>query len=192
MLNIIVLLFLKILFLAYRKYITSDLQYTLQLFCSMNKTITTSKWNVLTLTSSASHITKVIIGDSKSEWFNSKSHLSNASMDFSKFYTVDSFRYQAEEKYLQHCVVTHLSKLNQIYNKYATICSTYTLDFKPAMVRMFLWQLWRDLGIVNGVTSICDINLMLNENPCSGYETVHCPFEKIYFWQFLQVKTTSF
>lgn len=152
------------------------------LFSRVNKTIDTSRWNVLPLASFASRFEK-----SSPEWINSKISFPDASGASPKIHYVDLPHYQNEEKNLRHCITTNLQQLKQIYDKYATICSMHSLDFKPAMVRMFLWQLWRDLGIVDETTSICDLDLMLNENPSSGYETVHCPFEKIYFWQFLQV-----
>lgn len=156
------------------------------LFCRVNKTIDTSRWNVPPLASFVSRVEKTP-HENQPEWINSKISFPDAARDSPKIHYVDLLRYQNEEKNLRHCITTNLQQLKQIYDKYATICSMHSLDFKPAMVRMFLWQLWRDLGIVDETTSICDLDLILNENPASGYETVHCPFEKIYFWQFLQV-----
>lgn len=113
------------------------------------------------------------------------------SINISKLRYTDFSRYQSEQKQLRHYVVVNLRKLTEIYHRYATICSTHAVDFKPVMVRLYLWQLWRDIGIIDDTTSIYELDLILNENPCSGYETFHCPFEKIYFWQFLQVDYTK-
>lgn len=150
-----------------------------------NKTLSTSRWNLLTMTDSPSQIVKLY--DCIPEATISKISFPMTSMDLSKLHYTDFSRYQTEEKQLRHCVMLNLRKLTEIYDRYATIGSTFALDFKPIMVRMYLWQLWRDIGIVDETTSIYEIDLVLNENPHSGYETVHCPFEKIYFWQFLQV-----
>lgn len=112
--------------------------------------------------------------------------------DLSKLNYTEFSQYQSEKKQLDHCITMNLYELQQVYNRYATVGSTYALDYKPALVRMFLWQLWRDIGILDSDTSIHAIDLMLNENPDNGYETIHCPFEKIYFWQFLQVNSTLY
>lgn len=148
-----------------------------------SKTLNTSRWNLLTATEAPSQIEK--IGESAI----SRISFPITSINISKLHYIDFSRYQTEEKQLRHCVTLNLRKLTEIYDKYATICSQNPINFKPVMVRLFLWQLWRDLGIVDEITSIYEIDLMLNENPHSGYETIHCPFEKIYFWQFLQVET---
>lgn len=93
--------------------------------------------------------------------------------------------YQTEEKQLQCAVISNLSRLRQIYEKYATLTSSRSLNFNPVLIRLFMWQMWRDFGVVEKGFSLIDIDLLLNESPSIGFENVHYPFEKIYFWQFL-------
>lgn len=152
----------------------------------MNTTLSTSKWNVLTLTSSASHIVKC--SKSKMEEKRVSKIRFPTCMNICQIPYIDFLHYQNEEKHLRYCITKNLGILRQVYDKYASICVTHQLDYKPVLVRMYLWQLWRDLGIVDDTITIYDIDLVLSQNPQSGYQTVHGPFEKIYFWQFLQVK----
>lgn len=155
----------------------------ISLIFSTSKTINSSKWNILTMISAPStYKTTEINGETAA----SKLSFPVMSANLSKLRYTNYSLYQTEEKQLRHCITRHLSRLKQTYNTYASITSTHTLDFKPILARMYLWQLWRDTGIVNDTMSIIDIDLMLMENPLNGYETVHYPFEQIHFWQFLQ------
>lgn len=86
---------------------------------------------------------------------------------------------------MHQVVIIHLCKLKEIYNKYATMASPKTVNFKPILVRLFLWQLWRDIGITSNMFSLVDLDLILDNNPNNSMDSVHDPFEKIYFWQFL-------
>lgn len=110
--------------------------------------------------------------------------------EISKLENTDIPCYEIEEKQLRHTIIIYLSTLQRVYNKYATITSSFKLNFKPVLIRLFMWQMWRDFGMVEKGYSLIDIDLLLNESPCSGFETVHYPFEKIYFWQFLQSLVT--
>lgn len=93
--------------------------------------------------------------------------------------------FQTEEKQLHQVIIVHLCKLKEIYNKYATMTSPKTVNFKPILVRLFLWQLWRDAGITSNMFSLVHLDLILDHNPNNAMDSVHDPFEKIYFWQFL-------
>lgn len=94
--------------------------------------------------------------------------------------------YQFEEKQLRHLIIIHLPKLREVFDRYAEIASPVNVGFKAIMIRMFLWQLWRDIGILKEGFSLIELDSILDESPISGFETEHYPFEKIYFWQFLQ------
>lgn len=51
------------------------------------------------------------------------------------------------------------------------------------MIRLFLWQLYRDCKIPNEGVSLTETDKLLTEY-CET-DNVHNPFELIYFWQFL-------
>ncbi|CAH2007284.1 unnamed protein product [Acanthoscelides obtectus] len=100
-------------------------------------------------------------------------------------YPVEKFR---ETKMLQNMITVYLPQLRALYEKYAsiTVNEGQTLNFKPVMVRLFLWQLLRDVNIQKFV-SLVDYDNFMYANPCSCYEYgPHYPFEHIFFWQFLQ------
>ncbi|CAG9764573.1 unnamed protein product [Ceutorhynchus assimilis] len=90
---------------------------------------------------------------------------------------------------LKNLIINYLPQLRNIYKMYATLCvdETSNLSFEPVLIRLFLWQLYRDIGVTNsGGLSIVDIDEMLMKNPNSCLQTLNNPWEPIYFWQFLQ------
>lgn len=89
-----------------------------------------------------------------------------------------------EEKKLRFCITYNYLLMQTAYLTYAKICTTEVLNFRPVLVRIFLWQLYLDAGITNRM-SLIDTDLCLLENPDCGLESEHYPFEKIYFWQFI-------
>nr|CAH7752110.1 unnamed protein product [Callosobruchus chinensis] len=100
-------------------------------------------------------------------------------------YSIEKYR---ETKQLQNMITVYLPQLRRVYEKYAaiTVNEERTLNFKPVMVRMFLWQFLRDINIHRSI-SLVDYDNFMYANPCSCYEYgPHYPFEHIYFWQFLQ------
>lgn len=97
---------------------------------------------------------------------------------------------EIEETNLRDSIITHLSNLYKIYAKYASIATSQVLRFKSIMIRYFLWQMFRDKNIVNAKYNLVELDLILIQNPASGFEDDHDPFEKIYFWQFLQILVT--
>ncbi|XP_057670980.1 uncharacterized protein LOC130902735 isoform X1 [Diorhabda carinulata] len=73
-----------------------------------------------------------------------------------------------ELKKLKNSIIIYLPKLKMMYEKYATfaksksILGDINLDFKPVLVRFFLWQLLRDLRVTEDVM----------ENPPKSQHTV--------------------
>lgn len=93
--------------------------------------------------------------------------------------------HETEEKQLRFVVINYLQRLREIYEKYASLTSSRSLNFRPVLIRLFMWQMWRDFGVMEKGYSLTDIDILLNKSPIMGFENVHYPFEKIYFWQFL-------
>lgn len=91
---------------------------------------------------------------------------------------------QKEEHLLKKFITINLPKLRRIYNYYAKLGDPET-KAKPVLVRLFLWQLIRDIQLYYTV-SLVEADLYLAKNPWSCTESDHNPFEEIYFWQFLQ------
>lgn len=141
-----------------------------------------SKWNILTNTNDLS----------KSKTFqNSKNNVTQSNSEVeSRIASYQQIQIQVEEKHLRNIIIAHLPNLRKIYDKYATIASPYSITFKPILIRLFLWQMLRDLNILGRKYSLIDMDLILMENPGNGLETTHNPFEKIYFWQYLQILLT--
>lgn len=92
--------------------------------------------------------------------------------------------FHKEEYLLKNFITINLPKLNEIYNSYARIADPDT-KIKPVLVRLFLWQLMRDIQLFYTV-SLVEADLYFANNPWSCTESDHDPFEEIYFWQFMQ------
>ncbi|KAF5269136.1 hypothetical protein FQR65_LT02436 [Abscondita terminalis] len=111
-----------------------------------------------------------------------------ASTDYHTLLAIQQLQHQEIEKVnLRDTITSHLPKLYKLYEKYATITTRKKVEFKPILIRYFFWQFIRDVNFFGSKCSLIDIDLIINENPSTGLEFIHFPFEKIYFWQFLQV-----
>ncbi|EFA03382.1 radial spoke head 10 homolog B [Tribolium castaneum] len=89
-----------------------------------------------------------------------------------------------EEKCIRFTITRNLPKLKDLYKDYATMAAKIKLDYDPIMIRLFLWQLYKDMGLSKRI-SITRADEILAENPRSCLVSIHDPFEPIYFWQFL-------
>ncbi|KAF2880053.1 hypothetical protein ILUMI_26122 [Ignelater luminosus] len=138
-----------------------------------------SKWNILTHTNDLS----------KSKMLqNSKNNVTQSNSEVeSRIASYQQIQIQVEEKHLRNTIIAHLPNLRKIYHKYATIASPYLISFRPVLIRLFLWQMLRDLNILDRKYSLIDMDMILMDNPGCGLETDHNPFDKIYFWQYLQI-----
>ncbi|KAG5896837.1 hypothetical protein JTB14_032077, partial [Gonioctena quinquepunctata] len=87
---------------------------------------------------------------------------------------------------LKNYLTSNLPKLFNIYNTYATLAKKHPINFKPVLIRLFLWQLFRDLRLAQEGVSLVEADEFLYNNPASCVETLHYPFETIYFYQFVQ------
>ncbi|KAF7275909.1 hypothetical protein GWI33_011152, partial [Rhynchophorus ferrugineus] len=89
---------------------------------------------------------------------------------------------------LRNLIIMYLPQLRDIYRKYASLGAIdEKLSFEPVLVRFFLWQLYRDIGVTNKEgLSIVEVDEVLAKNPKSCLESTHNPWEPIFFWQFLQ------
>ncbi|CAG9825250.1 unnamed protein product [Phaedon cochleariae] len=92
----------------------------------------------------------------------------------------------AEAFYLKNQIIINLTRLTQIYNLYASFTKRTTLSFKPVLIRLFLWQLMRDIHLAQEGVSLIESDLILSKNLASCVETDHFPFETIYLYQFVQ------
>ncbi|GLV42379.1 uncharacterized protein CBL_03116 [Carabus blaptoides fortunei] len=91
----------------------------------------------------------------------------------------------SEEKWLRKTITYHLPRLRSIYHRYSSISCPTILPFKVHMIRLFLWQLYRDCKIPDEGVSLTETDNLLTEHCETEIEKLHCPFELIYFWQFL-------
>ncbi|KAB0790854.1 hypothetical protein PPYR_14941 [Photinus pyralis] len=98
-----------------------------------------------------------------------------------------SHQSEVERREMQNAILANLPKLYRVYNKYATIATNHTTDFKPTLIRYFLWQMLRDFDYITSDYSLVEIDLILLQNPNSGLKWCHDPFEEVFFWQFLQL-----
>ncbi|XP_053606636.1 radial spoke head 10 homolog B-like isoform X2 [Plodia interpunctella] len=90
-----------------------------------------------------------------------------------------------EEESLRKALRCYETELKRIYYTYATICNTEEINFKPILIRLYLWQLYFDCNIHEKGLTLVDIDMMFFENPEWLARSPHNPFEKIYFWQFI-------
>lgn len=104
-------------------------------------------------------------------------------------YTTVQDAIQLEDKKLRNVIVTRYNFIMHIYNAYATIAvdKPDIIGFNPILVRMFLWQFYRDIGLESFGYSLSDMDNVVAEYPNSAVESVHNPFEKIFAWQFMQI-----
>lgn len=92
---------------------------------------------------------------------------------------------EKEEQMLRNFIIWNLRKLEEIYTLYSKFTNPKTKT-KPVLVRLFLWQLLRDIEYTVSGVSLVESDLYFANNPNSCVESLHSPFEEIYFWQFLQ------
>jgi hypothetical protein len=90
-----------------------------------------------------------------------------------------------EEKCIKNTIIRFLPQLKDLYRDYCSMAAKAQLHYEPVLIRLFLWQLYQDIDISRSGISLAGTDLILGENPNSCVENVHCPFEPIYFWQFL-------
>lgn len=90
-----------------------------------------------------------------------------------------------EESSLRKSLRCYETDLANIYYKYATICNTREIRFKPVLIRLFLWQLYYDCNVHERGLTLVEIDNIFHRNPEWLARTPHNPFEKVYFWQFL-------
>lgn len=90
-----------------------------------------------------------------------------------------------EEKCIRYLIIRNLPKLKDLYKDYASMAAKIKLDYEPIMMRLFLWQMYKDMGLSKRGVSLARTDEILAENPKSCLVSLHDPFEPIYFWQFL-------
>lgn len=90
-----------------------------------------------------------------------------------------------EEKWLRNAIIFYLPRLRDLYDQYACVACLENLPYNPLLIRMFLWQLYRDCNLPEKGISLVQADEILANTKNSGVETKHNPFEKIYFSQFL-------
>ncbi|XP_069674188.1 radial spoke head 10 homolog B-like isoform X2 [Periplaneta americana] len=91
-----------------------------------------------------------------------------------------------EKKWLHKAILLHLHDLRRVYDMYATLACSRKPNFMYSLMRMMFWQLERDCGLHKRNISLSEIDDMFAENTTSYVDSVHEPFERILFWQFLQ------
>ncbi|XP_049822926.1 radial spoke head 10 homolog B isoform X2 [Aethina tumida] len=93
-----------------------------------------------------------------------------------------------EKDMLRNSVCQNMNHLRELYRKYATIATDEDFEeMDVLLIRLFLWQLLRDVEIYRGGKSLIEIDKFLAQNPDLLIEDPHDPFEPIYFWQFIQI-----
>lgn len=91
-----------------------------------------------------------------------------------------------EEESLRKAIKCYETELKNIYYKYATICNTREIEFTPTLIRLYLWQFYYDCSVHERGLTLVEIDRIFHQNPKWLSRSPHDPFEKIYFWQFLQ------
>lgn len=89
-----------------------------------------------------------------------------------------------EEALFRRYLRKNAYKLHKLYIYYSSLCLHEPVDYDIILIRLFLWQVYRDLGLIEKY-SMVEIDTILYENEDIGLELQHNPFEKIYYWQFL-------
>nr|CAD7576148.1 unnamed protein product [Timema californicum] len=90
-----------------------------------------------------------------------------------------------EEKWLDHAISANVLYLHQVYTRYSQVACDEQPNFSTALVRLMLWQLYRDCGIHTKGVSLVQLDKMLAKNPIALIEFPHHPLELLHFWQFL-------
>ncbi|XP_037976670.2 radial spoke head 10 homolog B isoform X2 [Plutella xylostella] len=92
---------------------------------------------------------------------------------------------QFEVRSLQNALQCYQEELQRIYNQYATICNTEEIGFTPILIRLYLWQLFYDCDIHDKGLTLVTMDRMFHRNPKWMARSLHHPFEKVYYWQYL-------
>lgn len=91
-----------------------------------------------------------------------------------------------EERGLKNAIRCYETELRQIYYSYATVFNNEEIYFTPIMIRLQLWQLYYDCGVHKKGLALVEIDRLFSQNPEWLAKNPHNPFERVYFWQFMQ------
>lgn len=105
---------------------------------------------------------------------------------------IDPVELDREEHFIHNCFILHLPRLWEIYRLYCNICcQDYYYEnflseqkYRRVMIRLFLWQMYRDCNIMTKL-SLVKTDILLARNKAALMKSIHNPFERIYFFQFL-------
>ncbi|XP_026671439.1 phosphatidylinositol 4-phosphate 5-kinase 1-like, partial [Ceratina calcarata] len=71
----------------------------------------------------------------------------NSNLSSSNDLSTDSNYWKFEEQWIYNCITLHMPRLRKIYNDYAKLFVGESPNYNLKMIRLYLWQLWRDCGI---------------------------------------------
>ncbi|XP_015185804.1 PREDICTED: radial spoke head 10 homolog B-like isoform X2 [Polistes dominula] len=96
-------------------------------------------------------------------------------------------KWQSEQNQIYDYLTMHMLQIRHVYDIYAKLFNKEESNCKChfVMIKLTLWQLWRDCNINNKGFSLIEIDNYLAENESSFITKPYYPFEQIEIWQFL-------
>ncbi|KAI4494195.1 hypothetical protein M0802_009064 [Mischocyttarus mexicanus] len=96
-------------------------------------------------------------------------------------------KWQYEKQQIYDYLTMHMLQIRHVYDVYAKLFNREESNCKHhfVMIKLTLWQLWRDCNINIKGFSLIEIDNYIAENESSLIKKPYYPFEKIEIWQFL-------
>ncbi|XP_043680510.1 radial spoke head 10 homolog B-like [Vespula pensylvanica] len=94
-------------------------------------------------------------------------------------------KWQYEKDQTYDYLTLHMLQIRHVYDIYAKLFNKEESKCPFIMIKLMLWQLWRDCNLNTKGLSLIEIDNYITENESSFIEKPYYPFEKIEIWQFL-------
>ncbi|XP_047362769.1 radial spoke head 10 homolog B-like isoform X2 [Vespa velutina] len=94
-------------------------------------------------------------------------------------------KWQYEKNQTYDYLTLHMLQIRNVYDIYATLFNKEESKCHFIMIKLMLWQLWRDCNLNIKGLSLIEIDNYITENESSLIKKPYYPFEKIEIWQFL-------
>ncbi|XP_014608860.1 PREDICTED: uncharacterized protein LOC106789285 [Polistes canadensis] len=100
---------------------------------------------------------------------------------------INDIKWQYEKHQIYDYLTMHMLQIRHVYDIYAKLFNKEESNCKChfVMIKLTLWQLWRDCNINIKGFSLIEIDNYLAENESSFIKKPYYPFEQIEIWQFL-------
>ncbi|XP_035742577.1 radial spoke head 10 homolog B-like isoform X4 [Vespa mandarinia] len=94
-------------------------------------------------------------------------------------------KWQYEKNQTYDYLTLHMLQIRNVYDIYAKLFNKEESKCHFILIKLMLWQLWRDCNLNIKGLSLIEIDNYITENESTLIKKPYYPFEKIEIWQFL-------